>query len=199
MKLIMHIPSEAGVKKVSKVNYKTFDACIFDCENVEDAIRVLMKKRPSGRIIAKLSKPDERSFALLYDFVDAFIIAGFGEDLVKALDPLINLRMFNDEYKEIYLNISDDMPIAELDELLSYSMLSNIDGIVLAKPRLLQYTADRSKGILEIIADDAGSEEEMNRARNDGATAITVMSGKCLCKARSKGKKLKKLLSVEHS
>jgi len=195
MKLFVHIPQKAGIRKLVRVNYKIFDGCIFDCASVDDAIEFLKVRRPEGRIIAKLSSPDERSFALLYDFVDSFIIGGFTDDLVSCVDPLINLRMFNDEYKEIYLDIQDDMPLVELDELLSYSMLSNIDGIVLGKPRLLQYTADRSKGILEIFADDVGSEEEMGRAMSDGATAVAVKSGKCLCKATSTGKKLRKMIA----
>lgn len=198
MKLLLHIPVEAGVRKVRRVNYKTFDSCIFDCNHAQEAVEFL-KKHPSQRIIAKLPTPDEKSFAYLYDFVDAFIIGGFGSEYEQKIDPLINLRMFNDEYKEIFLDIPGDMLIAELDELLSYSMLSNIDGIVLSTPRLLQYTADRSKGILQIIADDVGSEDELRRATEDGASAVAVKSGKYLCKGAQIGKKLRKLLSVKDS
>ncbi|MCF0177346.1 MAG: quinone-dependent dihydroorotate dehydrogenase [Bacteroidales bacterium] len=87
-------------------------------------------------------KDYERSFSMLYDFVDFFVlnvscpnvknltelqdIAILGE----ILDHLITLRRFNDSYRPIFLKISPDIPIEQINEIIELALVSGIEGIV---------------------------------------------------------------------
>lgn len=93
-----------------------------------------------------LSKDYEKSFSLIYDFVDMFILnicpaVGAMSDLLETVsevgDRLLDLRMYFDDYRPILIKISIDTPRVQIDEIIDYCMRSGIDGVVVS---------DRSKG-----------------------------------------------------
>ena len=122
-------------------------------KGVKHAVEQL-KKKHSGVIIAgnisknsssindDASKDYESAFALLYDFVDMFVIniscpnvRGLSDlqdvsFLSDILDKLLDLRMYFDEYRPILIKVSPDIPSQQLDEIIDYCLMSGVDGIV---------------------------------------------------------------------
>lgn len=122
-------------------------------KGVKNAVEHLKKVRPQVIVAANISKNTtsinedaakdyETSFALLYDFVDMFVVnvscpnvvgltalqdISFLSDIV---DRLLDLRMYYDEYRPILLKVSPDLSHEQLDEIVEYCLRSGIDGIV---------------------------------------------------------------------
>lgn len=122
-------------------------------KGVKNAVEHLKKVRPEVIVAANISKNTtsinedaakdyETSFALLYDFVDMFVVnvscpnvvgltalqdISFLSDIV---DRLLDLRMYYDEYRPILLKVSPDLSHEQLDEIVEYCLRSGIDGIV---------------------------------------------------------------------
>ena len=96
----------------------------------------------SSSINDDASKDYESAFALLYDFVDMFVIniscpnvSGLSDlqdvsFLSDILDKLLDLRMYFDEYRPILIKVSPDIPNQQLDEIIDYCLMSGVDGIV---------------------------------------------------------------------
>ena len=88
------------------------------------------------------AKDYETSFALLYDFVDMFVVnvscpnvvgltalqdISFLSDIV---DRLLDLRRYYDTYRPILLKVSPDLAREQMDDIIDYCLRSGIDGIV---------------------------------------------------------------------
>lgn len=122
-------------------------------KGVKNAVEHLKKVRPEVIVAANISKNTtsvnedaakdyETSFALLYDFVDMFVINISCPNVVgltalqdmhflsDIIDRLLSLRMYYDEYRPILLKVSPDLSREQLDEIIDYSLRSGIDGIV---------------------------------------------------------------------
>lgn len=120
---------------------------------VKNAVQNLKSKNPNIIIAGNISKNTtsineeaakdyESAFALLYDFVDMFVIniscpnvVGLSDlqditYLSDIMDKLISMRMYFDDYKPILLKVSPDINYAHLDDIINYCMLSGVDGIV---------------------------------------------------------------------
>ncbi|MDD2293044.1 MAG: quinone-dependent dihydroorotate dehydrogenase [Bacteroidales bacterium] len=88
------------------------------------------------------SKDFEKSFAIMYDFVDMFVLniscpnvkdlSGLQDISVlsEVIDTLLTQRRYNDEIRPILLKISPDIPFQQLDDILKLALSSGIDGIV---------------------------------------------------------------------
>ncbi len=84
----------------------------------------------------------ERSFSLLYDFVDYFVINVSCPNvknltqlqdidyLSDIIDRLLTLRRYFDAYRPILLKISPDIQKDHLDDIIDLMLISGIDGIV---------------------------------------------------------------------
>ena len=122
-------------------------------KGVRNAVEHLKKERPEIIVAANISKNTtsinedaakdyETSFALLYDFVDMFVVnvscpnvvgltalqdISFLSDIV---DRLLDLRRYYDTYRPILLKVSPDLSKEQLDDIIDYCMRSGIDGIV---------------------------------------------------------------------
>lgn len=122
-------------------------------KGVKYAVEQLKKNKPDVIVAGNISKNStsinddaakdyERAFALLYDFVDMFVIniscpnvVGLSElqdvsFLSDIVDKLLNLRMYFDEYRPILIKVSPDIPHQQLDEIIDYALMSGIDGVV---------------------------------------------------------------------
>lgn len=122
-------------------------------KGVKNAVEHLKKERPEVIVAANISKNTssineeaakdyETSFALLYDFVDMFVVNISCPNVVgltalqdisflsEIIDKLLDLRMYYDEYRPILLKVSPDLSHEQLDEIIDYSLRSGIDGIV---------------------------------------------------------------------
>lgn len=122
-------------------------------KGVKNAVEHLKKEHPNVIVAANISKNTtsmneeaakdyERAFALLYDFVDMFVVNISCPNVVglaalqdvsylsDIIDKLLNLRMYFDEYRPILVKVSPDIPVPQLDEIIEYAMMSGVDGIV---------------------------------------------------------------------
>jgi dihydroorotate dehydrogenase len=131
-------------------------------KGVKYALDRLQREKPNtiiGGNIAKnaLTKNEnssqdyERSFSLLYDYVDYFVInvsCPNVKDLTKLqnidslseiIDNLLTLRRYFDNYRPILLKISPDISKISLDEIIDLVLISGIDGIIATNT-----TTDRS-------------------------------------------------------
>lgn len=122
-------------------------------KGVKNAVEHLKKERPEVIVAANISKNTtsinedaakdyETSFALLYDFVDMFVVnvscpnvvgltalqdISFLSDIV---DRLLDLRRYYDTYRPIMLKVSPDLSREQMDDIIDYCLRSGIDGIV---------------------------------------------------------------------
>ena len=122
-------------------------------KGVKNAVEHLKKVRPEVIVAANISKNTtsinedaakdyEKSFGLLYDFVDMFVVNVSCPNVVgltslqdisflgEIVDKLLELRMYYDTYKPILLKVSPDLAHQQLDEIIDYCLRSGIDGIV---------------------------------------------------------------------
>ena len=122
-------------------------------KGVKNAVEHLKKERPEVIVAANISKNTtsinedaakdyETAFALLYDFVDMFVVNISCPNVVgltalqdisflsEIVDKLLGLRMYYDTYRPILLKVSPDLSHEQLDEIIDYSLRSGIDGIV---------------------------------------------------------------------
>ncbi len=120
---------------------------------VKYAVEQLRKNKPNCIIGGNISKTTncsnedapkdyEKSFALLYDFVDYFAINVSCpnvkdlcklqniESLSEIIDRLTALRSYNDDYRPILLKLSPDLPSDLLNEVLDLSLVSGLDGVI---------------------------------------------------------------------
>ena len=122
-------------------------------KGVKNAVEHLKKERPEVIVAANISKNTtsinedaakdyETSFAILYDFVDMFVVnvscpnvvgltalqdISFLSDIV---DRLLDLRRYYDTYRPILLKVSPDLAREQMDDIIDYCLRSGIDGIV---------------------------------------------------------------------
>ena len=122
-------------------------------KGVKYAVERLKENKPNLIVAANISKNTtsinedatrdyESAFALMYDFVDMFVINVSCPNVVglsalqditflsDIIDRLLNLRMYFDEYRPILIKISPDIQSEQLDDILDYAMRSGVDGIV---------------------------------------------------------------------
>lgn len=120
---------------------------------VRQALQRLRKKRPNIIIGANISKnadtPNEdagkdyaRSIALLYDFVDFFVLnvscpnvqdldrlQGV-QELQKVLDAVMEVVRYNERTRPVLLKVSPDMTPEQLDEIIHLALINGVEGIV---------------------------------------------------------------------
>ena len=120
---------------------------------VKYAVEQLKRRRPEVLVAGNISKNSnsinedaskdyETAFAMLYDFVDMFVVniscpnvSGLSDlqdvsFLSDIVDKLLNLRMYFDEYRPILVKVSPDISHQQLDEIIDYALMSGVDGIV---------------------------------------------------------------------
>ena len=154
-------------------------------KGVRNAVEHLKKVRPEVIVAANISKNTtsinedaakdyESAFALLYDFVDMFVVnvscpnvvgltslqdISFLSDIV---DKLLDLRMVYDTYKPILLKVSPDLAKEQLNDIIDYCLRSGIDGIVAGN-------TTRSREGLDSI-----SQERIDEIGNGGMSGAPV-------------------------
>ena len=153
-------------------------------KGVKNAVEHLKKERPNVIVAANISKNStsinedaakdyESAFALLYDFVDMFVVNVSCPNVVgltslqdisflsEIVDRILNLRMYYDNYRPILLKVSPDLSKEQLDDIVDYCLRSGIDGIVAGN-------TTRSREGLTI------SKEEIEKIGNGGMSGAPV-------------------------
>lgn len=177
---------DTGIRYASLLLNNAYSYVIVNCKDLASTIRCLTTLPREYNIIAHLDvkqeynykgsqKNMEAAFAILYEFVDAFLISSI-DSLSDDVDSLLNLRLYCDEVKPIILDIRPDLLTTELDEILDYAMGCNVDGCLISNLRLLQHAQQRAKGYLTLIAGDINSLERMQAAKKIGAELFCANS-----------------------
>ncbi len=120
---------------------------------VKYAVEYIKKHKPNCVIGGNLSKNStvsnedapkdyEKSFAILYDFVDYFVLNVSCpnvknldklqdiDSLSEIIDRLLTIRRYSDDYRPILLKISPDIPVKHLDEIIDLVLVSGLDGVI---------------------------------------------------------------------
>jgi len=120
---------------------------------VNATLRTLRKEHPRIIIGANIAKnadtPNEdaykdysRTMALLYDFVDFFVLnvscpnvkdldrLQENESLQKIIDSVFEVIRYNEYSRPVLLKVSPDMSHEQLDEIIHMALINGIDGIV---------------------------------------------------------------------
>ena len=108
-------------------------------------------------------KDYERSFAILYDFVDFFVLnvsCPNVRDLTELqdipalaviFDHINTIRRLNDENRPVLLKVSPDIPLGQLDEIVDLALINGIDGIVATNTTRTRDHLVTSKKVVESI------------------------------------------------
>ena len=106
----------------------------------------------------------EFCFSQLYDYVDMFFINVSEESvpgakqlqeidlLTEIVDNLLNLRLYFNDYKAILIQVSPDLPVKDLDEIIHYVRSSGADGIVSENVDQIKYIHKKTDGRLPVVS-----------------------------------------------
>ena len=120
---------------------------------VKYAVEYIKAHKPNCIIGGNLSKNSdvsnedapkdyEKSFAMLYDFVDYFVLNVSCPNvknldklqdissLSEIIDRLLTLRRYFDDYRPILLKVSPDIPVKQLDDIIEIILVSGLDGVI---------------------------------------------------------------------
>ena len=120
---------------------------------VKYAVEYIKAHKPNCIIGGNLSKNSdvsnedapkdyEKSFAMLYDFVDYFVLNVSCPNvknldklqdissLSEIIDRLLTLRRYFDDYRPILLKVSPDIPVKQLDDIIELILVSGLDGVI---------------------------------------------------------------------
>lgn len=179
---------ETGIRYAEALLDRAYSYVIVNCMDLAATVAILRRLPREYNIIAHLdvkqsylyngnSKSMEAAFAILYDFVDAFLISNI-DSLSDDVDSLLDLRLFNDTYRPILLDVPSDLLYTDLDEILHYSMQNGVDGCMIGNMRLLKYAHEHCAGYLSLIASGIDSIEKMAEAKKNGADLICTDSSR---------------------
>ena len=122
--------------------------------DVRYAIDNLQKRKENIVVLANLSnnKEIERSFSLLYDFVDAIVLnISQNTSVSKIIDHLVELRRYNDTYKPIIFKLFPDLDGEQLDSVTTYMLGSGIDGVMI-NAEFVDMIREKTQGLIPVIA-----------------------------------------------
>lgn len=159
--------SDPSCEKYSNLKRKGFR--FVEAGPMQDGIRLMVKKladnddefvlavnlSPYSPTLSEeeIIKNAVNRFSLLYDFADAFT---FNVDLKSAdfatalLDKLISIRICEEEAKEIYVRLSNQLPEQVAEKIVNYCRLSQIDGIITTE---YEHFIEITQGRYFVIAD----------------------------------------------
>ena len=120
-------------------------------------------------------------FSLLYDFVDFFIVemeAPQIDAISEILDELVSLRLCYEHFRPILLRIPAKTPPDELEGILSFCMLSGIDGIAAEGASLVRQVVGHVSGRLPVAGvAQAMTPERALELREAGAVLFITDGG----------------------
>ena len=129
-----------------------------------------------------------RSFSLLYDFADYFVIdinreSGLSSlddfsDWTELLDELLSLRLYYERYKPILLRIAPGHTEEQISRVLDFCLMSNFDGIVAPGIAKVRFCAEYCQNRLPIIGAGAiTSPDDALSLLQAGASLVEVAQG----------------------
>ena len=154
---------------------------------------------PQDDILAACISGDYlESFCLAYDFCDFFVIDISENPDMDIFEPLLDARLTYEAYKPIVVKIPEELAADELDDIVEYCLMNNIDGIEARSISQIVHITEKSKARLPIIANcHIKTPEQALGALKAGASLVEVRMGLVREGPRLVGKILKFLASKE--
>lgn len=145
--------------------------------DIRFAIKNLQARREDIVVLANLSnnKEIERSFSLIYDFVDGIVLNVSQHSAVsKVIDHLVDLRRYNDRYIPILFKLFPDLDSEQLDSVATYMLGSGIDG-VMVNAEFVNTIREKTHGLLPIVAiAEISAPERAAQVLDTGADLIAL-------------------------
>jgi len=145
--------------------------------NVMHAIPHLQERTEDIIVLGNLSntKDIERSFSLIYDFVDAIVLnVALNTSVSKVIDHLLELRRYNDTYKPIIFKLFPDLTPDALDQVADYALSSGVDGFMV-NAEFVPIVQEKTLGLMPIIAiAQISTPERAAQLLDTGADLIAV-------------------------
>lgn len=174
--------------------------------NVIEKIRQRGEKNPLLGVSIIYPDPDAdnsaletslRAASLLYDFVDYFCVV-LPDNASKSIlegrfcEELLDIRLRDDSYKPVIIQIPAGFPAEFMEDTLSFAMMSGIDAIVASGSSNTRTVIDTTKGRIPVIASVAEYSEACS-ALKEGASLIRLDPKKGYPSGRRTIKLLKEL------
>lgn len=129
-----------------------------------------------------------RTYSLLYDFTDFFIVdisrqSGLDSlddisDWSDILDELLKLRLYYEKYRPILLRLPSDHTKEQMVSDLDFCLMSGIDGVIAPGIEMVRFAAEHTKGRLPIIGSgDISSPSDAAALLQAGAGLIEITKG----------------------
>lgn len=145
--------------------------------DIRFAINNLQRRKEDIIVMANLSnnKEIERSFSLIYDFVDAIVLnVSKNTEVSRVIEHLLELRRYNDTYKPIIFKLFPDLDGAQIDNVAAYMLGSGIDG-VMVNAEFVDLIREKTQGLLPVIAiAEISSPERAAQILDTGADMIAL-------------------------
>lgn len=146
--------------------------------SVRHAIKNLQEDPQDDYLAACINEDYQETFSLAYDFCDFFVIDITGVDMCATVDPLLETRLAYGHYKPIVLKIPENMTPEELDNVIDYCRMNNIDAIEARTIDQVKQIVNHSSGRLPVIANcHTETVRGVFKALSAGASLVEVRSG----------------------
>ena len=146
--------------------------------NIRKVISRVQDNPSKGILGVCINKDYERTFSLAYDFFDLFDIELSEEMDTDILARILDIRLGYDVYKPVLLRIRYDLPQDILEQVIDFSRMNGIDGLIVAKAENVRRAARLTSGRFPIIGYGGirtpEAAEEMLEA---GASMIQITTG----------------------
>lgn len=147
-------------------------------EEIRIAVENLQKDHQDDILAACINKDHLKTFTLGYDFCDFFVIEIGDSPVADIINPLLEARMANDDYKPIIVKVNEILSPERMSEIVHYCLMNGVDGIeVRSKEQILQV---REFGLrhLPIIANcHVNTPQQAAEMLDAGASLVEVRSG----------------------
>ena len=149
-----------------------------DSQSIRGAIANIQKDPQNDILAACISGDYLRSFTLAYDFCDFFVIDLADSTDMDIFDSILDARLAYETYKPVVVKIPETIPFEEIEEIVHYCLLNNVDGIEARSVAQISFIESKAKSRLPIIANcHIKTPEQAQEALSAGASLVEVRMG----------------------
>lgn len=149
-----------------------------NAERIRRAIRRIQEDPQDDILAACIDEDFLTTFTLAYDFCDFFVIDLTSNPSTEVLDPLLDARLAEDDYKPVVVKLPKLISTPEIEEILDYSLINGIDGIEARSIDQVRQIAAYSHGRLPIIANThIETPAQAAEALDAGASLVEIRNG----------------------
>ncbi|MBO4743697.1 MAG: hypothetical protein J5533_08700 [Bacteroidales bacterium] len=149
-----------------------------DFKSIRTAIGHIQKDPQDDILAACIAGDYLRSFCLAYDFCDFFVIDISQKPDMDIFDELLDARLTYETYKPIVVKIPETVTFEDLDDIITYCMLNNVDGIEARSLKQISYISQKTRARLPIIANcHIKTPAQAEAALSSGASLVEVRMG----------------------